>query len=112
MKDSEENPLSPEERQELEQAFGPGAADRIIDAHAVTLQGRAYQCNTVNLYTDGKEICAMIGPDPVQGIAGFGDSVHEALRMLAEELVRNGVWIEVTDDRHPFNWTTTPKIMD
>jgi hypothetical protein len=25
---------------------------------------------TVNLYTDGKAICAIIGPDPVQGIFG------------------------------------------
>ncbi len=29
------------------------------------LTNRAYQSNTVNLYADGKEICAMIGPDPV-----------------------------------------------
>ena len=39
-----------------------------------TLTNRAYQSNTVNLTTDGKEICAMIGPDPVQGISGYGIS--------------------------------------
>ncbi|HEY6341716.1 MAG TPA: hypothetical protein VIY49_09505 [Bryobacteraceae bacterium] len=50
----------------------------------------------------GKEICALISKDPVQGIAGYGGSVHEALRDLAEELIRNGIWIEVTDARHPF----------
>jgi hypothetical protein len=54
----------------------------------------------------------MIGPDPVQGIAGYGHSVHEALQVLADELVRNGVWIEVTDDRHPFNWDVPPRIVD
>jgi hypothetical protein len=70
----------------------------------LTLRGRTYQSNTVSLTTDGKEICAMIGPDPVQGIAGFGDSVPGALRDLADELVKNGVWIEVTDQGHPFNW--------
>jgi hypothetical protein len=75
------------------------------DSEDVLLKGRAYQFNIVNLYTDGKEICAMIGPDPVEGIAGYGDSVHEALRNLADELVGNGIWIEVTDRRHPFNWT-------
>ena len=35
---------------------------------------------------DGNQICAMIGPDLVQGIGGFGPSVHEALRDLADQL--------------------------
>ena len=92
----------------MEDVFDPDG-ERIHDAEEATLRGRAYKSNTVKLYTDGKEICAMLGPDPVQGIAGFGSSVHEALRMLADDLVRNGVWIEVTDDRHPFNWTSQPR---
>jgi hypothetical protein len=71
-------------------------------ADDVTWRGGAYRANTDNLYTDGKEICALIGKDPVHWIAGYGGSVHEALRDLAEELVRNGIWIEVTDTRHPF----------
>jgi hypothetical protein len=37
----------------------------------------------------------MIGEDPVKGVAGYGASVPEALRDLADELVSNGVWIEV-----------------
>jgi hypothetical protein len=50
------------------------------------LAGRTFQADTINLYTDeqGKEICAMIGKDPVEGIAGFGASVHEALHQLAD----------------------------
>ena len=42
MEDPEENPLSPEERDEIEKTFGPGAPERIIDAHTggVTLKGR------------------------------------------------------------------------
>jgi hypothetical protein len=64
-----------------------------------------YQCNEVRLSTDGKEICAMIGPDPVQGIARYGSSVHDARRDLADQLVWCGVWIEVTDPNHPFNST-------
>jgi len=67
-----------------------------------TLIGRTHQSNEVRLSTDGKEICAMIGPDPVQGIAGYGPSVHDALRDLADQLVRFGVWIEVTDPSHPW----------
>src|ERR1700730_12878540 len=58
--------------------FEPG------DPNGPALIGRTYQSNTVNLSTDGEEICAMIGPDPVQGIAGYGASVHEALRDLAD----------------------------
>ena len=76
------------------------------------LEHGTYQSNEVRLFTDGKEICAMIGHDPVQGIAGYGKSVHEALRNLADELVKHGIWIEVTDPNHPFNWTEPPKITE
>jgi hypothetical protein len=41
--------------------FEPG------DPNGPALTNRAYQSNTVNLYTDGKEICAMIGPRPGTG---------------------------------------------
>lgn len=73
-----------------------------------TLKGRAFPSNQVNLFTDGREICAMIGPDPVAGIAGYGPSVHEALRDLADQLVRFGIWVEVTDERHPWSPPTPP----
>jgi hypothetical protein len=76
--------------------FEPGDPDGPL------LSNKTYQSNTVSLYTDGKEICAMIGPDPVAGICGYGASVHEALRDLADSLVRCGVWIEVTDPNHPW----------
>lgn len=37
------------------------------------------------------------------GVFGIGESVHEALRHLADELVRQGVWVEVTSrtEWHP-----------
>jgi hypothetical protein len=73
------------------------------DPEGPELTGRAYECNVVNLTTNGKEICAMIGPDPVAGISGYGASVHEALRDLADQLVKCGVWIEVTDPNHPWS---------
>lgn len=86
--------------------FEPG------DPSGPELTNRVYQATTVGLTTDGKEICAMIGPDPVQGISGYGLSVHEALRDLAERdaavvkiadnLAKFGVWIEVTDPDHPW----------
>ena len=38
-----------------------------------------------------------MGRNLVEGVSGWGDSVHEALGDLADNLVREGVWIEVTD---------------
>jgi hypothetical protein len=85
-----------EDEGKWEGPFEPG------DPNGPTLINRAYPPNTVNLSTDGKEICAMIGPDPVAGISGYGASVHEALRDLADNLVKFGVWIEVNDPNHPW----------
>jgi hypothetical protein len=84
----------------------------VLDGHEAAWNGGAYQANEVRLSTDGKEICAMIGMDPVRGLAGFGASVHEALRDLAEQLVACGVWIEVTDPNHPFRLERPPKIIE
>jgi hypothetical protein len=30
-------------------------------------------------------------------VAGFGDGVHDALQDLADNLIREGVWIEVSN---------------
>jgi hypothetical protein len=51
-----------------------------------------------------------VGPDPVQGVAGYGSSVHEALHDLADQLVKCGVWIDVTDRHHPFNWESENEV--
>ena len=61
------------------------------------LHGRVLQANQIQLCWDGNQICALIGSNLVEGVSGFGDSVREALRELADNLVREGVWIEVTD---------------
>ena len=54
------------------------------------------------MYRDGNQMAAQIGPDWVQGIAGFGDTIGDALRDLAYlfaehryELRGNSVGIEV-----------------
>jgi hypothetical protein len=60
-------------------------------------RSRVLQENEIRLSWDGNQICALVGPDLVAGVAGFGDSVHDALRELADNLVREGVWIEVTN---------------
>jgi hypothetical protein len=48
---------------------------------------------------DGNAISALVGEDLVVGVSGFGDSVHDALRELAENLIREGVWIEIPGER-------------
>src|ERR1700674_5394111 len=56
----------------------------------------------IAVYRDGTKMAAQIGPDWVQGIAGFGDTVADALRDLGYwfakyryELRGNSVGIEV-----------------
>jgi hypothetical protein len=42
--------------------------------------------NMVQLFIDHNAVCAMIGPDAQDGIAGFGVNVAEALRRLAASI--------------------------
>jgi hypothetical protein len=42
----------------------------------------------INCRADGNQIGALIGPDLMQGICGYGDTLPEALRALADELER------------------------
>lgn len=69
-----------------------------IDGPSAELRNKTYHATTVQLLKDGNQICAMIGPDLVQGIGGFGNNAHEALRDLANQLIANGVWIEVDEE--------------
>src|SRR5689334_16109259 len=62
------------------------------------LNGRTIRAIEIKLYRDGNKICALVGQDLVVGVAGFGDSVHEALRDLADNLIREACWVEVDDD--------------
>jgi hypothetical protein len=59
-------------------------------------RSRVLQENEIRLSWDGNRVCALVGPDLVAGAAGFGDSVHDALRELADNLVQE-FWIEVTN---------------
>ena len=62
--------------------------------------GRVLPANQIQLFWDGNQIGALVGRNLVEGVSGWGDSVHEALRDLADNLVSEGVWIEVTDGRN------------
>ena len=71
------------------------------DPDGPLLKGRTHPADSISLTNNGKEVCAMIGKDPVTGIAGYGSSVQEALKDLANELITNGVWIEAPIKRTP-----------
>ena len=59
--------------------------------------GRVLKANQIQLGWDGNQIYALVGRNLAEGVSGWGNSVHEALSDLADNLVREGVWIEVTD---------------
>src|SRR4051812_9101756 len=61
------------------------------------LHGRTLPANEVDLCWDGNQICALAGPDLLIGVSGFGDSVIDALRDLADNLEREAVGIEIAD---------------
>ena len=44
----------------------------------------------IAIFRDGNKMCAMIGPDGVEGLGGFGDTVPEALRDLAAGFNEHG----------------------
>jgi len=41
---------------------------------------------TVNITQDGSQVSCLIGPDLMTGIAGFGDTVADAMHALAYDL--------------------------
>jgi hypothetical protein len=45
----------------------------------------------VGVVQEGNQIMAMIGKDLVVGLAGFGDTIHDALRDLAAALDKEGI---------------------
>jgi hypothetical protein len=63
------------------------------------LHGRVIVTGTVSLAWDGNALSALAGEDIVVGVSGFGDSVHEALRDLAHNLIREAVWVEIPEGR-------------
>jgi len=46
------------------------------------LHDRVLPANQVQLFWDGNQIGALVGPNLVEGVSGWGDSVHEAIRDL------------------------------
>jgi hypothetical protein len=82
---------------ELDAAEAPSTedADDIISRiiNPADLHGRVLRASKVELNWDGNQLSAMVGPNLVEGVPGFGDAVHDALRELADNLVKEGVWI-------------------
>lgn len=51
---------------------------------------------TIRIYEDGNQICAIIGEMPEQLAAGFGDTAAEALRALAAEIDENRIILNIS----------------
>ena len=64
--------------------------------HPGDMHGRVLEANEIELGWDGNLLFALVGPNLVEGVSGFGDSVHDALRELADNLVKEAVWVSVT----------------
>src|SRR4029453_2318353 len=72
------------------------------------LHGRVLVAIEVELCRDGNQISALVGRNLVEGVSGFGDAVHDALRELAHNLVREAVWVDIADAAElPFDPTNT-----
>ena len=82
-----------------------GCGGIVLDGRQAEWRDGTRLADTVRLFVDGNKIGALIGRDLVQGVAGFGYSVHEALHDLANQLVKHGVWIEVADPENPLGGT-------
>lgn len=46
---------------------------------------------TVRIFNDGDQVCALIGENIQEGFAGFGNTIGDALRDLAQD-VDNHQW--------------------
>jgi hypothetical protein len=46
--------------------------------------------NEIAILRDGNKICALVGPNLQEGLAGFGDTAAEALRELAQQVEEHG----------------------
>jgi hypothetical protein len=73
--------------------------------------GRVLPASEVELAWDGNALCALVGPDLVEGVPGFGDTVHEALRHLADCLIAEAVWVEIPEARR-FDRTAAQSFAD
>jgi hypothetical protein len=60
------------------------------------MHGRVLSADHVELSWDGNLICALVGPDLVVGVSGFGDTAHTAIRELADHPIAEAVWVEIS----------------
>jgi hypothetical protein len=61
------------------------------------LHGRVLQASEIELAWDGNLVSALTGEDLVIGVSGFGNTIPDALRELADNLIREAVWVEIPD---------------
>lgn len=69
-----------------------GASDEARLAFVKGVTAHMREADSVELSRDGNQICALIGPDLQEGVAGFGGTTPAALRDLAKQLEEYGHW--------------------
>jgi hypothetical protein len=70
----------------------------VIDGATAEWKGGIYQASSVQLIQDGNQVCALVGKNLVEGVSGYGATVPEALRDLADQMIRLGIWIDVMEN--------------
>ena len=83
-------------------------AQVVLDGASAEWRDGTYLANTVRLFVEGNQVGALIGKDLVQGVAGFGSSVPEALRDLAERLLTDHISIAIADPDNPLSGSGLP----
>src|ERR1051326_8015733 len=78
---------------------------RAAGGNATRPQRENIRMRRIAVYRDGNKMAAQIGPDWVEGIGGFGDTVADALRYLASsfadhryQLRGNAVGVDVAGE--------------
>jgi hypothetical protein len=61
----------------------------------------------IGVVREGYKIMAMVGPDLQQGLGGFGDTIPEALRDLAEQVEKEKWTSHTLNLRQPPHLTTS-----
>jgi hypothetical protein len=67
------------------------AMSAMNDHKRLNLRGCIAASVTVNLSTSDSRVCALIGGDLIEGVAGYGSSIHEALHDLADKIAEKDI---------------------
>jgi hypothetical protein len=70
--------------------MGNYSGETLIASTRSSLVAKISNMRRISVYRDGNQMAAQIGPDWVEGIAGFGGTAADALRGLASSFADHG----------------------